>query len=150
MGFPKQKYWSESPFPSPGDLPDPRIELASTRPPSALAGQFLTTSTTEEASTDITQEQLDGRDTKGMGEGCSFQTLYGHHSPRTSTCSPAWKLSKAHPFGVLLTLPWLNHWPLVTELNLEARYPPRTGRGTESSNLLIMELVLRETSPHVT
>ena len=28
MGFPKQEYWSELPFPSPGDLPDPRIELA--------------------------------------------------------------------------------------------------------------------------
>ena len=24
--FPKQEYWSEVPFPSPGDLPDPGIE----------------------------------------------------------------------------------------------------------------------------
>ena len=38
MGFPKQEYWSGLPFPSPGDLPDPRIELAS----SALTGRFFT------------------------------------------------------------------------------------------------------------
>ena len=26
MGFSRQEYWSEFPFPSPGDLPDPGIE----------------------------------------------------------------------------------------------------------------------------
>ena len=26
MGFPRQEYWDGLPFPSPGDLPDPRIE----------------------------------------------------------------------------------------------------------------------------
>ena len=39
MGFSRQEYWSELPFPSPGDLPDPGIELASP----ALAGGFFTT-----------------------------------------------------------------------------------------------------------
>ena len=29
MGFPMQEYWSGLPFPSPGDLPDPGVELAS-------------------------------------------------------------------------------------------------------------------------
>ena len=29
MGFSRQEYWSKLPFPSPGDLPDPRIELLS-------------------------------------------------------------------------------------------------------------------------
>ena len=29
MGFPKQEYRSGLPFPSPGDLPDPRMETAS-------------------------------------------------------------------------------------------------------------------------
>ena len=29
MGFSKQEYWSGLPFPSPGDLPDPGIELMS-------------------------------------------------------------------------------------------------------------------------
>ena len=37
-GFPKQGYWSGLPFPSPGDLPKPRIEPASP----ALAGRFFT------------------------------------------------------------------------------------------------------------
>ena len=27
MGFPRQEYWSGLPFPSPGDLPHPGIEL---------------------------------------------------------------------------------------------------------------------------
>ena len=29
MGFSRQEYWSEVPFPSPGDLPDPGIERRS-------------------------------------------------------------------------------------------------------------------------
>ena len=39
MGFPRQKYWSGLPFPSPGDLPNPGIKPVST----ALAGRFFTT-----------------------------------------------------------------------------------------------------------
>ena len=29
MGFPRQEYWSELPFPPPGDLPNPGIKPAS-------------------------------------------------------------------------------------------------------------------------
>ena len=29
MGFPRQEYWTEWPFPSPGDLPNPEIESVS-------------------------------------------------------------------------------------------------------------------------
>ena len=36
MGFPRQKYWSGLPFPSPGDLPDPGIKL---KPPASPALQ---------------------------------------------------------------------------------------------------------------
>ena len=39
MGFPRQEYWSGLPFPSLGDLPDPRIEWVV----SCFAGRFLTT-----------------------------------------------------------------------------------------------------------
>ena len=39
MVFPRQKYWSELPFPSPGDLPDLGIEHDSL----TLAGRFFTT-----------------------------------------------------------------------------------------------------------
>ena len=38
MGFLRQEYWSELPFSVPGDLPDPRIEPAST----VFAGRFFT------------------------------------------------------------------------------------------------------------
>ena len=37
MGFPRQECWSGLPFPSPGDLPDPGLEPAS----SGLAGRFF-------------------------------------------------------------------------------------------------------------
>ena len=39
MGFPRQEYWIGLPFPSPGDLPNPGIKLASP----TLAGGFFTT-----------------------------------------------------------------------------------------------------------
>ena len=39
MGFPRQQYRSGLPFPSPGDLPNPGIELTSP----VLAGGFFTT-----------------------------------------------------------------------------------------------------------
>ena len=39
VGFPKQKYWSGLPFPSPGDLPNPGIKPTFL----ALAGRFFTT-----------------------------------------------------------------------------------------------------------
>ena len=48
MGFPRQEYWHGFPFPTPEDFPDPEIEPASLMS-SALAGRFLTISTTWEA-----------------------------------------------------------------------------------------------------
>ena len=44
MGFPRQEYLSGLPCPSPGDLPDPRIEPTSLMSP-ALADRFFTTGT---------------------------------------------------------------------------------------------------------
>ena len=48
VGFSRQEYWSGSPFPSPGDLAYPEIEL-SFLASSAVAGGFFTTSATWEA-----------------------------------------------------------------------------------------------------
>ena len=48
MEFPRQEFWSWFPFPPPGDLPDPGVEPESLTSP-ALAGRFITTSTTWEA-----------------------------------------------------------------------------------------------------
>ena len=45
MGFSRQEYWSGLPCPSPGDLPDPRMEPTSLMSP-ALAGGLFTTSAT--------------------------------------------------------------------------------------------------------
>ena len=45
MGFSQQEFWSELPFPPPGDLPDPGIKIQSLASP-VLAGWFFTTSTT--------------------------------------------------------------------------------------------------------
>ena len=45
MKFSRKGYWSELPFPSPGDLPDPGVEPISLASP-ALASGFFTTSTT--------------------------------------------------------------------------------------------------------
>ena len=42
VGFSRQEYWSRLPFPTPGDLPELRIELASPLP-FALTGEFVTT-----------------------------------------------------------------------------------------------------------
>ena len=39
MGFPREERWSGLPFPSPGHLPDPRVEAMSP----ALAAGFFTT-----------------------------------------------------------------------------------------------------------
>ena len=41
-GFSRQEYWSGLPFPPPGDLPNPGIELATLEVP-ALEGKFFTT-----------------------------------------------------------------------------------------------------------
>ena len=48
MEFFRQEYWSRLPYPTPEHLPDPGIEPATHVSP-ALAGRFITTSTTCEA-----------------------------------------------------------------------------------------------------
>ena len=45
MGFPRQEDRSVLPFPSPGDHPNPGVDLGSLMSP-ALAGGFVTTSST--------------------------------------------------------------------------------------------------------
>ena len=40
MGFPRQKYWRGLPFPSPGDLSDPRWEDPGMESTSALGGMI--------------------------------------------------------------------------------------------------------------
>ena len=61
MEFSKQEYRSGLPFPPPGDLPDPGIELKSLASP-ALAGKFLATSTTWEIMNALQAERDRNRD----------------------------------------------------------------------------------------
>ncbi|CAN0515780.1 unnamed protein product [Rangifer tarandus platyrhynchus] len=39
MGFSRQEYWSGLPFPPPGDLPDPGLELASPKSPAFFTAE---------------------------------------------------------------------------------------------------------------
>ena len=48
LGFSRQEHWSGLPFPSPGDLSDPRIKPMSLASP-ALVGRFFTSWATREA-----------------------------------------------------------------------------------------------------
>ena len=41
MGFPRQEYWSGLPFPSPGDLPNPRIKPSSPISPALAIKVYL-------------------------------------------------------------------------------------------------------------
>ena len=61
--FYRQEYWSGLPFPSPGDLPNPRIKPTSLKS-CALVGEFFTTSATWEAllSKALIQLSADGKD----------------------------------------------------------------------------------------
>ena len=59
MGFFRQEYWSGLPFPHPGGLSNKGIKPASPLSP-ALAGSFLTTSTTWEAPAVLMKVQIGG------------------------------------------------------------------------------------------
>ena len=41
MGFPRQEYWNELPFPSPGALPDPGVELMPPATPALQVDSLL-------------------------------------------------------------------------------------------------------------
>ena len=49
LGFPRQEYWSGLPFPSPGDLPNPRIKPMSP----ALASGFCTTESLKKSESEL-------------------------------------------------------------------------------------------------
>ena len=57
MEFSRHEYWSELPFPSPGDLPDPGIESGDQISP-ALAGRFFTTSITIISDWDCPKQEI--------------------------------------------------------------------------------------------
>ena len=72
MRFSRQEYWSGLPWPPPGDLPNPGIELVSLMSP-ALAVGFFATSATEETSLELR---------KWKSLGCDSLWPHGLYSPR--------------------------------------------------------------------
>ena len=57
IGFPCQEYWSELPFTSPGDLPDPGAEPVSP----ALSGRFSTTEPPGKPNIRLVYSEITGR-----------------------------------------------------------------------------------------
>ena len=90
MGFSRQEYWSELPFPSPGDLPDPGIKPKSLTTP-ALAGGFFTTGATWEAP----HAFVDSHYFLKFSRKSSFTWSSSQHNPLESMILPeAWSLPK--------------------------------------------------------
>ena len=54
MGFPRQEYWSELPFLSPGGLPNPGIKPVSLGSPALAGGFFITEPLGKQWSADLT------------------------------------------------------------------------------------------------
>ena len=57
MEFSRQEYWSELPFPTSGDLPNPEMEAVSLVSPALADGYFTTGTTWEAKSRDTTVKQ---------------------------------------------------------------------------------------------
>ena len=66
MEFSRPEYWSGQPFPSPGDLPEPGVKLASPVAP-ALAGRFFTTAAAAAKSLQSCPTLCDPRDGSPQG-----------------------------------------------------------------------------------
>ena len=73
MGFSRQEYWSGLSCPSPGALADPGIETASLVSP-ALAGDFFTTSATQEALKIVLSERKERKKVKSLSRVQLFVT----------------------------------------------------------------------------
>ena len=74
MGFPRQEYWGQLPFPSPGDLPD--LEPMSP----ALASEFYTTEPS-------VSPNIDNKLAKNKILSSSFSSLLSSLSPHSHFCN---------------------------------------------------------------
>ena len=74
MGFPRQEYWSRLPFPSPGDLPDPRIEPLS---PAVVGGFFTTEPPGCAMVPPLRRDWHSGEPGKGVGRGWPLSWVLG-------------------------------------------------------------------------
>ena len=79
MGFPRQEYWSGSPFPPPGDLPNPGIEPTSP----AWAGGFFTAEPPGKPADEETGSHSGCGGCSGCGEAVGFGVCIGGIAGRT-------------------------------------------------------------------
>ena len=73
IGFPRQECWSGLPFPSPGDLPNPRTEPMSP----ILAGRFFTTEAPGESFNRNNQGQIE-KSSRGLLMGVQARSKCGN------------------------------------------------------------------------
>ena len=102
MGFPRQGYWNEWPFPPPRDLPDPGIEPEFP----ALAGRFFTAEPPGKPRNLITC----GWEYKRIGVGCACESLLADDTSGVRTCAFTFFLkspfcSPSHQYWDILGVP---------------------------------------------
>ena len=105
MGFPRQDYWSELPFPSPGDLPNPGVEPA-------LAGGFFTTGPPGKPQAHPAQRKI-----PQQSQGFAFRSLWC-----VEMSTRAWAFSRGPHFPFfffkyVFIYFWL-HWIFITVCRL--------------------------------
>ena len=102
MGFSRKEYWSELPFPSPGDLPDPGIELGS---PSLRADALPSESS-------VSRRAVAVRGLRAWGLGnCAERRPPRWDRLRPGARLPAGDAALGQLQSPLLPLPFDNHFP---------------------------------------
>jgi len=100
MGFPRQEYWSELQFPSPGDLPNPGVEPA-------LAGGFFTTGPPGKPQAHPARRKI-----PQQSQGFAFRSLWC-----VEMSTRAWEFSRGPHFPFfkkyVFMYFWL-HWIFIT------------------------------------
>ena len=132
MGFPRQEYQRGSPFPSPGDLPDPAIEPVSPalQADSCIAGGFFTDWATREAS--IPELRLRNSSRLGDLKPCTY--------PNPVSNPTLWNSERKN--ARLLLLWFLSHLAAWHETS-----PCFPGRGHSSGTYCVLPLPGREIKP---
>ena len=134
MRFPKQQYWSELPFPTPGDLPDPRNQTCV----SWIAGGFFTTELWGQPLwRQMPVEKFCDRQVELRGDKlCTGATL--QHWETRNTCLhvsepplPAIMVplrNSSHMLEALFFLPYLHH--TSNKINSKKKIPTRSSPGS--------------------
>ena len=102
-GIFQARLWSGLPFPSPEDLPNPRIERTS--PVSCIAGRFFTHWAIREARTDFTDHEWLSVPNEKIANSCLACKAFGRLPLSAGALFVLWPCSCTHPLP--LTVPLL-------------------------------------------